>query len=77
MELTEHRLLALTADVEMMRLVLAVLCVQTFPDDALDRLIDFLEIPEVGSDPLSHHVNLAAERLVERIVIERAGRRSR
>ena len=77
MSLLEFRLLALTADVEIMRLVLAVLCVHTLPDDALDRLIDFLEIPEVGSDPFSQHVNLAAERLVERIVSERTARGAR
>lgn len=75
MDLTEHRILGIYADLEVMRSALAVLCVYALPDDVLDALIEDLDVPEIGSDPFTQATNAAAERFSEKLAHGRARKR--
>ena len=47
----DRLLFGLCADVEIMRSLLGVLCVQVLSDDALDLLIEEFDSPLFGRDP--------------------------
>ena len=71
----DEALLSLLAEAEMMRSIVGILCVWTLPDDAIDVLVDELEVPL--THPLGGATNAAADRIAGKIAELRNRKRRR
>ena len=63
----DQLLLGLCADVEIMRSILGVLCIWILPDDAIDRLIDELDVPDFRKEIPVKITNAAADRMASKL----------
>ena len=71
----EWHILNLIADMEIMRSILGALTVSMLPDNAVDLLIEELDIPLIIEGAPVNFTNAAAERMAEKIAIFRARKR--
>ena len=70
----ERHILKLIADIEIMRSILGALTVAILPDEAIDLLVEQLDIP---TDSPIGATNAAADRMAEQISIFRARKAGR